>query len=554
MKIFKNGMFLLTMIVMLSVAIAITNYFFYVGPQLAAKERLKVEAAAIELEMKEMDKEIALIETQLRRQAVTNAFPVMLGVTFFVVVVGFGVFFYIKIDKRNESWARPVDGMFALQTHKKGGITWQVDPNKLTTSAIGVAESGEIAELPILENFGADRQLAQNKSVQQTRNVLAMASGESNVGRYVAPWKFLSGAWDRGVKLLPDNHKLDEDSIQPEVEIMSMQDAWNMSNEKEWIVGQSKLDGDIAKVSLKESVHFGIIGSTNCGKTSSTGLMLAAYAAKNQYHVICLDAKGGIDWAQWSDIFETQETNDAVFSGQLNAIIREYKERQQWLKDNKETSIYTCDSPYKPLFIILEEVGALFDNLQRKNRRLYDHTVSTLTTIMRVSRAAGIHFCLIDQTLDRWPSGIANIIKLYFAYKLSAGNGATIGIYQLNKLANVGEYCLSTNDQNRYKSWYMKDEMKNLDIPKRTMNLLPPLPAITDSTSGIQEINESRFIKPEQPESVEPTLTEQQILDAFKQGGNITKATQILFGQGKKGKHYNEKILPVLVKHGVVKQ
>jgi len=42
MKIFKNGMFLLTMTVMLSVAIAITNYFFYVGPQLAAKERLKV--------------------------------------------------------------------------------------------------------------------------------------------------------------------------------------------------------------------------------------------------------------------------------------------------------------------------------------------------------------------------------------------------------------------------------------------------------------------------------------------------------------------------------
>lgn len=50
----------------------------------------------------------------------------------------------------------------------------------------------------------------------------------------------------------------------------------------------------------------------------------------------------------------------------------------------------------------------------------------------------------------------------------------------------------------------------------------------------------------------ESTLDEDAVVEAFKVGRTLSRTTQLIFGQGKRGAYYNDKVVPILIKHGMI--
>jgi hypothetical protein len=104
-----------------------------------------------------------------------------------------GVFVWKEYDKRQESWARPVDGQHAIQTFSNGRITWKVDIDKSFPGNTGFDH-----QTGLLGDFASgaqeSTQLAYNLAVQKTRTVTAASSQPI---KYAAHAKMLAGGYDR---------------------------------------------------------------------------------------------------------------------------------------------------------------------------------------------------------------------------------------------------------------------------------------------------------------------------------------------------------------------
>lgn len=553
MKTMKKAIIGLPLVILLLSLIfgwfAINQYFYYVGPELAKKE-----AYAAELKKLEVDKEKLLlldraIEEQQRLQTTTNFY---LWFSAILLISSGGtvlILIWKTYDKRKESWARPVDGMFALQTYKANGVTWTVDPNKTFTSAIGVADSGEIAELPVSNKVGADRQLDYNKSVQTTRSAIAVSQGEGGF-KYAAVGKFLSGAYNRTLSTKNNGETYEEVPTEP-LPLISLTQAWEESTDNKWILGQSELNGKKCTVDLLKVVHLAIIGAPGVGKTASTGLLLAANAVQAGMIVLCLDGKGGYDWLKYQKYFEVQETDATVFPMQFGAIAKEHNRRRAILKENNWKTIDESKGEIKHVLVVLEEFGALLQNIQMIDKVLHQRIVIAVTNLMKVSRSTGIHFCIIDQTLADCPGEIKGIMKFYIAYKLNASQGNSVKMYYLDKLADHGEFCCSDDPDNKFKAWHTEVEFKTLPIEEREWHLLPDLPEL--ELKGVPTEFESKKLLSDESE-VEHVidLSDANIIEIYKREGSLNKTTQAIFGDGKKGKYYADQIKPALIKEGLI--
>lgn len=521
---------------------AVQQYFSYIGPKLADKAAVETRIKELEYQRELLNLNTDVTERALRTQATTNLY---LWFTLIVIIGVSATVAYLlwhNYDKRKESWARAVDGMFALQTETRNGITWHIDPNKTFTSAIGVNNSGAIAELPVAKEVTADRQLENLKSAQVTRNAIAISQGVGS--KYAAPYKFLSGAYNR--KMLSSTNGKDYEEIDAEpVPIISLNQAIEESTSHSWITGQSEIDGVKCTVNIYDIIHLAVIGAPNVGKTASTGLLLAYYAKQYGFHVICLDAKGGIDWKQYEGVFEVQETNETVFPSQFGTIAKVHNERQVILRSNGWQNYKQSNGTIQPLFIILEEFGYLMSNLQATNKVLYAKLLKALTTLMRVSRATGIYFCLIDQTTSDWPSDIKGIIKFYIAYKLNGAQGNAVKLYYLDKLNDVGEFCTSSHERNKFKAWHTAEELDVLSLPEKSFSLLPV--AQQQEPKGVV-VN---FLEEDQALLAEPELTDELIVSTYRRLGSLNKTTKELF-DGKVGAYYTAKIKPALIKEGLI--
>ena len=526
--------------------LAIIQYFSYVGPQLARQAAVEADLKQLELEKERMLLLNRAVEERLRSETTTNAYyyGILIGLAATVGFVGF--YIWKGYDSRKESWARAVDGMFALQTKQAEGVTWTIDPNKTFTSAIGVADSGEIAELPVPDKVGADRQLTYNKAVQTTRSAVAVSAGGDGF-KYAATGKFLAGAYDKAQKMLSttDGQNYEEVDNEP-IPVISLNEAWESSSQSKWIIGQSELDGEQCVVNIKQSVHLAIIGAPGVGKTESTGLLVASYAVADGMIVICLDGKGGSDWTNYSDFFEVQETNEHVFPSQWKSIAQEHNRRLALLRENNWKTIDDSKGAVPHVLIILEEFGALLQNIQMSNKELHKKIVTSVTNLMKLSRSTGIHFCIIDQTLADCPNEIKGIVKLFIAYKLNGGIGNSVKLYYLDKLADNGEFCSSNSPNNKFKAWHTSTEFKLLPLDKRTWNLLPELPE--QQVAGV--LTDFETDKREEPKQLTQSQDE-KIVQVFMETGSLNKTTEAVFGKGKKGKYYTDKVKPVLIAAGV---
>jgi len=547
-------------------AFAIQQYFSYLGPVLADKERVRVEEERLLLEKERLNLTHLATEERLRREATTNLYS-WFGIIAIVGGFGFVLYFIWKgYDQRKESWARPVDGMFALQTLKNVGREWSVNHNKSVTGMMSVDKSGEVSEAEISKSFGPDRQLAHAALTQRTNTAVAMANSPS--GKYVAPWKALSGVWDRLPKVgqVVQDDDDEEEEREPFV-IMSLSEAIEQSKDGKWIIGQSEIDGALSIVDIRSVVHLGLIGAPGVGKTSSTGLLLAFYAVRDGMQVVCLDAKGGEDWTQYDKFFDVQETNAEVFPAQLGAITAEYNRRKSLLKANKWMDISQSNGTVQPMLVILEEFGALMENISQHDKTMYGRIEIALSTVMRLSRAVGIHFVIIDQTTSGWPQVVINIIKLYIAYKLSGSSAHSVKLYYLSKLAEQGEFCTTSAQDNKFKAWHTGRQLDLKRIAVRDWQLLPTITVqndtdlITDlvtdfsrTTKDVEKIAEvnSKEEKTSREYHTIHTVTDEEIIEAYNVHGSLNKTCIALFGIGKSGGNYNKRIKPVLVGKGLV--
>lgn len=548
----KGFTFLLLLFIIIVLGFfVIQQYFSYVGPQYARQVAIEADLKQLEVEKEKLLLFNKAVEERLRVETTTNTYYYGALVLLIILPSIVAYLLWHNFDKRKESWARPVDGMFALQMHKTNGITWQVDPNKTFTSAIGVSSAGEIAELPVTTEVGADRQLAYNKNVQTTRTAIAI-SGDGQGFKYAATGKFLAGGYDKQEKLLQSNDGKNYEEVPTELfEIMSLTEAWESSDNNKWILGQSEIDGTLCKVDLKKSGHLAIIGAPGVGKTASTGLLVASYAVSDNYIVLCLDAKDGLDWTEYDEFFEVQETNENIFHLQFAEIAKEHNRRSALLKENRWKNIDESGGQIRHVLVILEEFGYLMQKISLTDGALYKRLLTAVTNLMKVSRATGIHFCIIDQTLADCPNEIKAIIKTYIAYKLNGGIGNAVKLYYLDKLAENGEFCWSDAPDNKFKAWHTALDFKKLSISKKDWNMLPAFAAIEPS-GVITEFSSKKLLeKSEQP--VEDELSfEDKVLLAYTSTKSLNKTCEELFGKGKKGAFYINKIKPILIKAGAL--
>jgi len=440
-------------------AFYIQQYMSYVGPQIAQREAIKNDINRVLLEKEQLDMRHKLTEEQIRREAVTNAFPYGLLIFCGIVVSTTGLVLYLRYDKRRESWHRQIDGSFALQDMTVNGVKWKVDINKTPSGAIGAGPNGMLLQAPVDGTFGPDRQLDYNKKIQNTRTAIAV-SGESGIPN-AATGKFLAGAYDRTQKLLSVKPEeiVEPESVEKEpVKLLSLDEAIRMSNKNSWIVGQDEETGELSEINIRDVVNVGIVGSTKTGKTSSTGLLTAYYARKSGYHVIVLDAKGLMDWQPFSSVFEVHMTNSNVFRDQIFQLGEIYAQRKQIVADKSIQDFYDELDSHKmvPIIVILEEFGSLCDTLKGNNRKDYDYIIKALSTMMRDCRAVGMSLIFIDQETTRWEPVIKSLVKYWVAFKLEAGAGKGIGFHYLPKLKNAGEFASSTNKSTKFKAWHTK--------------------------------------------------------------------------------------------------
>lgn len=545
-KMFLMLPVLIIMSIVLIGGFAVNQYFYYIGPALAEKAQYAARIKGLEYEKEKLLLLDKTIEEKKRVQATTNLY---LAFTIIAIVGSSGVIGYIlwhNYDKRKESWARPVDGMFALQTQTEGGITWRIDPNKTFTSSIGIAKSGQIAELPVAKEIGADRQLAYNKANQNTRTAVAI-SGDGQGFKYAAMGKFLAGAYDKNTASKEPISEKEEEEV---FELMSLSSAREQSTQYDWILGHSLIDNTKCVVNILKSVHIAIIGAPGVGKTAATGLLVASNAVNAGMIVICLDAKGGHDWTQYNDFFDIQETNENIFHLQFAEIAKEHNRRMTMLRNNGWKTIDESGGEIKHTLVILEEFGYLMQKIEMGNKTLYHKLLTAITNLMKVSRSTGIHICIIDQTMADCPGEIKGIIKTYIAYKLNASQGNALKMYYLDSLAENGEFCCSDYPRNKFKAWHTAQEFNTFALAKREWKVLPELPE--QEFVGVPTEYQALTKKEENKENDD--LSPQQIIDAYVKGGSLNKTTEALFGKGKRGSYYINKIKPILIEEGFINE
>ncbi len=385
------------------------------------------QSAQVALEIKQAVAPIDIQAHQKRVELFTGILQGIGTVLLLLVASGGAVLVWKQYDQRKESWARAVDGTFALQHFNQSGQLWVIDPNKSIFGVIGQdRRTGQITTDAGI--VGPDRQLTYATSVQTTRTAATVTGGDGF--RYAATGKYLAGAYDRPRQL---NYQIAAEPMQLSAwQPLTLADAFARSTADNWLLGNG--ESGACSFNVFDVCHTGLIGATKTGKTSSTALLMAMNARKHGMHVVALDGAGGIDWSPYSGLFEVHATDYATVGDQLDSIVNLHNARMKALKLAGVASLEELDYEMPSLFVVLEEYGRLMQSYATANNRQYKITESALSNLMRVSRKTGIYFLLIDQSLNGWSPVIKANIKDYFCYHLGGNQAAAFNFYEGHKL------------------------------------------------------------------------------------------------------------------------
>lgn len=371
----------------------------------------------------------------------------------FLLLGGGVVLIWKEYDKRHESRLRAVDGTFALQTFTSGGFTYHVDPNKALFGVVGFNQrTGDI--ITDAQMVGPDRQLMHANEVQKTRTASARQLTDI---RNTAQAKLAAGYYDREPKQFEPPKVAELPALPVNWRPISLLDAFRQSEPTRWLLGQN--DQGPCEFNIMDNIHTGLLGATGTGKTAGTALLMAYDANRSGMHVIALDGKGGVDWTQHSKYVEAWPTDYTLIPDQVGEIVRLHDLRMKEIKRANVENIYGLDYQIPPLFVIMEEFGYTMQALDAASRKRHEQTEGALSNLMRVSRATGIYFLLIDQSARNWPGTIKANVKAWFSYQLKGLQGNAFNAYDLHLLKPKGQFW--HNDQ-VYDAWFTKGEAKQL--------------------------------------------------------------------------------------------
>lgn len=255
-------------------------------------------------------------------------------------------------------------------------------------------------------------------------------------------------------KLIETNSEEDIIDIEPIViRDYSFDEAYKQSDKYNWNIGQIDGTDQLATFNFTKQSHVLVCGGTNCGKTSTTGFMLALYALKSKFHVIVFDGAGGSDWNEFKPYTEHYEALPEHLELIISNIERLYAERQDKLKELNVADNYSMDKPLQPIVIIIDELGYLLDGLKAEDKNKYKEIVLRFKKMIRVIRKTSIHLVLIDQNANSIPQDILTNIKCIFAYNAEGYIGSTIKRFNLDKLKPQGQFDYGHKIVN---GWYTK--------------------------------------------------------------------------------------------------
>lgn len=420
----------------------------------AHKSAWQVEASAKAV-MNVADYNDQLRNEAQRREFWTGFYQAVLTSLLVVGVAGAGVYYWKQYDQRRESWARAVDGTFALQQMSRAGQSFIVDPNKAVFGVFGQnASSGAL--ITDANVVGPDRQLAYALNVQKTRTASAQPINEV---RNSAQAKLAAGFYDRPQK--NDEYRIIDESLPQITETswkpLSLTDAFAKSGPDRWLLGQN--NSGPCEFSIMDAQHVGILGATGCGKTASTALLMMLCALKSKFHVICLDGKGGMDWMRYKSHIEVYPTDYAMVGDQVNELYHAYTMRMKALSMAGASDISELDYEMKPVMVIMEEFGATMDLLKGESSKQHAAVEKMIKDIFRKGRSAGIHLVLIDQLMNGWPGVMKSNTKGIIAYKIGGQQGAAFNAYKLHELADKGQFW---NNGGVYDAWFTKPEAERM--------------------------------------------------------------------------------------------
>lgn len=278
-----------------------------------------------------------------------------------------------------------------------------------------------------------------------------------------------------------------DDAIEGEVKqiapvaMLPLKDAIAQSSADRFVLGQAD-DGALCTINPRAVVHFGILGSTGCGKTASTGFHLAMAAMRSGYRVIILDGKGGMDWSVFADVAEVHDTDRSTFLDQMEVISREYVRRMELARRYQVKHVamlQRADVP--PLLVIIEEFGDLARSLGPKRMGQID---AMLDTLGAMGRAADLHCCLIDQSSKHWSDVVMGATKAKVIYKVAGSDAARCADWHAQTLPDQGRFRYNGHE---YNAWHVEPDAPKLLTTGKRAGVFSTFPALIDAKPQPQD-------------------------------------------------------------------
>lgn len=149
--------------------------------------------------------------------------------------------------------------------------------------------------------------------------------------------------------------------------------------------------GEVVAVDPITRPHWLIVGQTGSGKSTATRFIMAQLAARHPCEwTIC--EPGGIDWNQSASAW-----TETGIAGAIAAVYAEMERRMALLReaDAGHISELTNRPPY--LYLVVEEMEAVLDNLRDLDKGLAVDTRINLRNIARMGRKSGVGLIAVTQ-------------------------------------------------------------------------------------------------------------------------------------------------------------
>lgn len=384
-------------------------------------------------------------------------------------VVGIGLFAMHRWHKLS----LPVDGMFAMQRHKMrmadgGEAIVVINPNNMAGAAGVVHPQLGFVEMPTI--LDPARQLDLRKTVQATATMQAMRDGvggnhnqafyRNAAGEFAEKARLLAAKADNYINGRQPLTATDGEQAAPPVQLLALPDALAQSQPDRFLLGQNHESGKLIAFNPFEQQNIGIVGATGTGKTAGTGYHLLLLALKFGYHPLILDPKGGVDLRPFALHGEWRPTNADMFGGQIEQVRLEHDRRMEIIQRHQVANVDELRSnEMRHILVFVEEYGALWEDIERtKKRGEADAINSDIDTMMRLSRATGIHWCFVDQFPEKWSKQVFMATKMRLVYQVAPGQDAYLHEYKAAELPDRGAFMYRRTE---YANWDVKPQLRN---------------------------------------------------------------------------------------------